>query len=143
MAAWVVWLIVSAALGVAEALTLTAAAGLLGGSALVAAGAAAIGLPLVAQLLVFAMAAVLGLVLLRPVAARHLLGAQTERFGVDALLGRPALVIDEVTGHGGTVRISGETWTARAVDESVPIPAGATVDVVRIDGVTAIVYRSE
>ncbi|MDQ4031205.1 MAG: NfeD family protein, partial [Actinomycetota bacterium] len=65
------------------------------------------------------------------------------RVGVDALAGRPAYVVQDVTDRDGTVRISGEEWPARAFDQSLVIPAGATVDVIQIDGATAVVYPRE
>jgi len=65
---------------------------------------------------------------------------QAERFGVDALVGRSAYVVSEVTGLSGRVRIGGEEWTARAHDETLVIPPGATVDVIEISGATALVY---
>ncbi|HWM01768.1 MAG TPA: NfeD family protein [Actinophytocola sp.] len=143
MALWVIWLIIGVVLAVAEAFTLTAALGLLGGAALITSGAAAIGLPVPLQLLVFAIASAAGIVVLRPIAARHMLRPRLERFGVDALAGRTAYVVDEVTGRAGTVRIGGEEWTARALDEGLVIPAGAAVDVIQIDGATAVVYPRE
>ena len=51
--------------------------------------------------------------------------------------------MQEVTGRDGRVRIGGEEWTARAIDDSLVIPAGATVDVLQIDGATAVVYPRE
>ena len=60
-----------------------------------------------------------------------------------ALVGRPATVLEEVTGRGGRVRIGGEVWSARAYDETQVIPAGSTVDVMEIDGATALVYPRE
>jgi membrane protein implicated in regulation of membrane protease activity len=41
------------------------------------------------------------------------------------------------------VRIGGEEWTARSLDEAQVIPAGATVNVLQIEGATAIVYPRE
>jgi membrane protein implicated in regulation of membrane protease activity len=140
---WVVWLIIAVVLGGAEIFTLTAVLGLLGGAALLTSGAAALGLPLVLQFVVFAIAAAAGLVVLRPIAARHMLRPQLDRFGVEALTGRTGYVLREVTRQGGRVRIGGEEWTARALDESVVIPVGATVDVFQIDGATAVVYSKE
>ena len=139
---WMIWLIIAVVLGVAEILTLTAALGLLGGAALITSVAAVLGLPVPLQFVVFAVSAAAGLLLVRPIATRHML-ARPGVFGVDALVGRPAYVVQEVTGHGGRVRIGGEEWTARAMDDSVVIPAGATVDVMRIDGATAVVYARE
>ncbi|GAA2927456.1 NfeD family protein [Streptomyces enissocaesilis] len=140
---WLIWLIVAAVLAVAEILTLTAALGMLGGAALVTSGFAAVGLPLPLQFLVFTVVAVVSVVFVRPLALRHVLQPQAERFGIDALVGRPASVISEVTGLGGRVRIGGEEWTARAYDETLVIPPGATVDVIEISGTTALVYPRE
>ncbi|WP_149179697.1 NfeD family protein [Streptomyces sp. TRM49041] len=140
---WLIWLIAAGVLAVAEIFTLTAALGILGAAALVTAGAAALGLPLPAQFLIFTVLAAVSLFFVRPIAARHLFKPQPERFGVDALVGRSAYVVSEVTGLGGRVRIGGEEWTARAYDETLVIPPGATVDVMEINGATALVYPRE
>ncbi|MDQ0840811.1 NfeD family protein [Streptomyces sp. V1I6] len=140
---WLIWLIVGAVLAVAEIFTLTAALGMLGGAALVTAGFAAVGLPLPWQLLVFTVVATVSLLFLRPVALRHVRRPQAERFGVDALVGRAAYVVSEVTAVGGRVRIGGEEWTARPYDETLVIPPGTTVDVIEISGATALVYPRE
>jgi membrane protein implicated in regulation of membrane protease activity len=140
---WAIWLIIAVALGVAEIFTLTAALGVLGAAAMIASVSAAIGLPAPLQLVVFAVASVAGLVVLRPIAQRHLSAARRGDFGLDALIGKPAYVLQEVTGRDGRVRIGGEEWSARAVDDSVVIPAGATADVLHIDGATAVVFPRE
>jgi membrane protein implicated in regulation of membrane protease activity len=142
MSEWVIWLIFAVALGIAEIFTLTAALGVLGAAAVVTAGAAVI-LPLPLQLVVFTVAATAGVVLIRPIALRHMHLPQLERFGIDALIGKPAYVLDEVTALNGRVRIGGEEWTARAYDETQVMPAGTVVDVMRIDGSTALVYPRE
>jgi membrane protein implicated in regulation of membrane protease activity len=124
---------------------LTAALGLLAVAALAAAAVAALGLGELAQFVTFAVVAVAGLVGIRPLVSRQLrprYGPQ-HRFGVAALVGRQARVVQEVTGQAGRVRIGGEEWSARAYDESLVIPAGATVDVIEIEGATALVYPRE
>jgi membrane protein implicated in regulation of membrane protease activity len=141
----VIWIILAAILGVAEIFTLTAALGLLAVAALAAAAVAALGLGELAQFVTFAVVAVAGLVGIRPLVSRQLrprYGPQ-HRFGVAALVGRQARVVQEVTGQAGRVRIGGEEWSARAYDESLVIPAGATVDVIEIEGATALVYPRE
>jgi membrane protein implicated in regulation of membrane protease activity len=143
MAAWVVWLVLAVLLGVAEVFTLTAVLGLLGGAALITSGAAAMGLPPAVQMLVFALASTAGVLLIRPIARRHTRRPQPAAFGVDALIGRPAYALTDVTARLGTVRIGGEEWTARSYDEHVVIPAGTAVHVIQIDGATAIVYPQE
>jgi membrane protein implicated in regulation of membrane protease activity len=141
----VIWIILAAILGVAEIFTLTAALGLLAVAALAAAAVAALGLGELAQFVTFAVVAVAGLVGIRPLVSRQLrprYGPQ-HRFGVAALVGRQARVVQEVTGQAGRVRIGGEEWSARAYDESLVIPAGAPVDVIEIEGATALVYPRE
>ncbi|QIP88070.1 NfeD family protein [Streptomyces sp. Tu 2975] len=140
---WLIWLIVGAVLAVAEIFTLTVALGMLGGAALVTAGSAAVGLPLPWQFLVFTVVATVSLLFLRPVALRHVRRPHAERFGVDALVGRAAYAVSEVTALGGRVRIGGEEWTARPYDETLVIPPGTTVDVIEISGATALVYPRE
>jgi membrane protein implicated in regulation of membrane protease activity len=140
---WVIWLIAAVLLVVVEVFTLTAAVGLLGGAALITALAAALGLPVPLQFVVFAGSSVAGVVLLSPIARRHMSARYGVPDGVDALLGKPGYVVQEVTGRDGRVRIGGEEWSARAMDDSVVIPAGTAVDVLQIDGATAVVYPRE
>ncbi|NRQ36466.1 NfeD family protein [Nonomuraea sp. NN258] len=140
---WIIWVILAVVLGVAEIFTLTASLGLLGVAALLTAAAAGIGLPVPLQLLVFAAASAAGLIVIRPLAFRHVRQPQLQRFGVDALVGKPAYVTSEVTGRDGRIRVGGEEWSARAYDETLVIPAGATVDIIEIEGATALVYPRE
>jgi len=146
MEAWLIWLIIAAVLLVVEMFTLTAALGVLGVAALITAGLAALGLPIPIQLLAFTGTAALGVLVIRPLVRRQLLRPQRQRFGVDALIGRPAYVVSEVSGMNGRVRIGGiggEEWTARSYDDNLVIPAGSTVDVLEISGSTALVYPRE
>lgn len=142
VAVWLVWLILAMVLWTAETFTGTAALGLLGAAALGTAGVAAIGLAVPLQLLVFAVLATGALAVLRRT-ARQVLRPRLVRFGIDALTGQTAYAVTEVTGRSGTVRISREEWSARCLDDALVIPAGAAVDVIRIDGATAVVYPQE
>jgi membrane protein implicated in regulation of membrane protease activity len=141
MVSWIVWLIVAAVLGVAELLTMTFAFGLIAVAALVAAAVGAFHLDLGVQLAAFVVAAGAGLGVVRPVAIRHLKQAPMLRTGVAALVGRSAIVLEEVNEHSGRVRIEGEEWSSRPyLDESLVIPVGTKVDVMQIKGATALVY---
>jgi len=140
---WVAWLLAAAALTVAEFFTLTLAFGLLAAAAVVAAIVAGLGGPLVTQVLAFAITAAVGLLLVRPIARRQMTHPPLVREGSYALVGKRAVVIEDVTGTQGLIKISGEVWSARALDESQVIPAGTPVDVMEIDGATAIVYPRE
>jgi len=143
MELWLIWLIIAVVFGVAEIFTLTAALGVLGASALVPAVLAALGLPLPLQLVAFAASATVGVLLVRPIALRHMSQPQLERFGVDALIGKRAFVVREVNDRDGLIRIDGEEWSARSFDEVTTIPEGAAVNVMRISGTTAYVYPME
>lgn len=140
---WIIWLIVAFVLGVAEVLTTTLALGLIAAAAAVTAIASALGLPLPVQVAVFAVASLVGLGVVWPVARRHLRQAPLLRTGTAALVGKSAVVLEEVSAHGGRVRIGGEEWSSRPYDETLVIPAGTKVDVMQIDGATALVYPRE
>jgi membrane protein implicated in regulation of membrane protease activity len=140
--AWL-WLLVAAALGAAEFFTLTLAFGLLAAAAVVAAVVAGIGLPVLVQVLAFAGASAVGLIVVRPIAQKHMLNPPVTTEGAERLVGQGAVVIEEVSVAGGLVKLAGEEWTARTLDESHVIPEGAMVDVMEIEGATAVVYPRE
>jgi membrane protein implicated in regulation of membrane protease activity len=143
MSTWVIWLIVAAVLGTVEVMTTTLAFGLVGIAALIAAGAGYLGAPAALQFGAFVAASALGLGVARPFALRHIRQPPMLRTGTAALIGRSAVVLEEVGPHGGRVRIGGEVWSARSYDETQVIPAGSTVDVMHIEGATALVYPRE
>ena len=143
MGTWVIWLIVAAVLGTVEVMTTTLAFGLVGIAALIAAGFGYLGAPAALQFGAFVVASAVGLGVARPFALRHIRQPPMLRTGTAALVGRSALVLEEVGPHGGRVRIGGEVWSARSYDETQVIPAGKTVDVMHIEGATALVYPRE
>jgi membrane protein implicated in regulation of membrane protease activity len=143
MADWVLWLIAAGVLGVAEMLTLTFVLGMVAVAAVAAAVIAGVGLPPAIQVSAFAGASVLLLGGVRPVARRHLRTPASLQSGTAALVGRRARTLTEVSHTGGQVRIGGEVWTARTYDEHQVIAAGSAVDVVQIDGATAVVLSVE
>jgi len=140
---WIVWLIIAAALGAAEIYTATLAFGLVAVGALVAAGTGAAGGNVALQFVAFVVASAAGLGIARPLAMRHIRQPPLLRTGTAALVGRTAFVLEEVTARGGRVRIGGEEWSSRPYDETLVIPAGSTVDVMQIEGATALVYPRE
>jgi len=143
MDAWLIWLVVAVGLGIVEIFTLTFVLGLLAVAALVGALLGAIGLPLAVQIIGFTATAAAGIYLVRPIMRRQLSRGPTTRSGTEALVGRSALVLQEVDGDRGRIKLSGEEWSARCIDEDLVIPVGARVDVMEIDGATAVVYPRE
>ena len=142
MAAWVVWAIVAVGLAIGEILTPGLFfLGPVALAAVLAAAVAAAGAGVGVELIVFIAAAIASLAFLRPIARRHLHMPARLRTGTSALVGAKGVALDRIDVHGGRVKIGGETWTARAFDESQVIEPGARVDIVKIEGATALVYE--
>ncbi|HXY80980.1 MAG TPA: NfeD family protein [Gaiellaceae bacterium] len=142
MAAWLAWAIAAVLLAVGEIFT----PGLffLGPVALAAvtsALAAVLGAAVWLQLVVFAAGSFASLAFLRPIARAHLRLPPALRTGAAALEGARATVLRRVDADGGLVRIGGEEWTARPYAEGEVFEAGAQVEVAKIEGATALVYR--
>ncbi len=140
MPGWLIWVMAAAALAVAELLSLDLVLIMVAAGAGAAALAAAFGSGVIVQALVFAIVSVALLLVVRPVARRHLTVSRT-RTGVEALEGAPALVLEPVDRHSGRVKIGGEVWTARSYDETQRLEAGEQVHVMEISGATALVWR--
>jgi membrane protein implicated in regulation of membrane protease activity len=137
--AWVVWVVIAGVLGLAELHTLTLVLAMLGVAALPAAVVAGLDGSPAAQVATFAVAAVVLLGVVRPVARRHRHLPSALRTGAAALVGRQGVALTAVDDRGGQVRIGGEVWSARLYAPGSPAPEGATVDILAIDGATALV----
>jgi membrane protein implicated in regulation of membrane protease activity len=140
--AWLIWLVVSVGLVIAEMFSLDLVLIMFASGALAGALAAGVGAPLILQGLVFALVSVLALGVARPLAKRRLAITQDPvRHGIDAIRGSSALVLERVDEFNGLVKIGGEQWTARSHDSTQVIEAGQTVQVIEIKGATALVWR--
>ncbi len=141
MADWVVWLVLAGGLLVAELFTLTFVLGLLAGAAVLAAGAAALDVPLAGQVAVFALGSGIGYVLIRPFERLHQ-RTPTLMTGTAALTGKRAVVTEQIDEHGGRVKLGGESWSARLQTPGT-VAVGAAVVVTSVDGATVVVYPEE
>jgi len=134
------WLAASGALLVVEILTVDLLFASLAFSALLAAGANALGFNVVVQGVVFGIGAIGSLMFLRPIALRHLKKKPADHAtNIEALIGAPAMTLSGITKHDGLVKLSGETWSARS--NTGEIEVGSQVEVVAIEGATAVVKR--
>jgi membrane protein implicated in regulation of membrane protease activity len=138
---WAIWLILAALLAAGEVVTTGFILGPLAVAAALAALAAAIGLGVAVAVIVFIAASVASLVVLRPIAKRHLRTPAALRTGTAALVGAPAYVLERVDSFGGRVKIGGEVWSARAFFDDQVIEPGARVEVAKIEGATALVME--
>ncbi|HME75524.1 MAG TPA: NfeD family protein [Mycobacterium sp.] len=143
MSAALIWLIVALGLAGAEALTGDMFMLMLGGGALAAAGSSwLLGLPIWTDGAVFLVVSVLLLLLVRPVLRRRLTPAKGLPTGVKALEGKSALVLDRVAHDEGQVKLDGQVWTARPMNEGDVFEPGERVTVMHIDGATAVVWKN-
>jgi membrane protein implicated in regulation of membrane protease activity len=140
--AWETWLIVAVALAALELVSLDLILVMLAGGALLGAVVALFGAAFAVQVLVALAASVGLLALVRPNVVRRLHNGPHLRTGTEALIGRQALVLREMSAHHpGRVKIGGEEWSAAPYSEDEVIPEGEIVDVVQIKGATAYVLR--
>jgi membrane protein implicated in regulation of membrane protease activity len=142
MPGWAVWVIVAVALAGVELFTPGLfVAGLLVLPALAAALVAVLGAGAAAQLIVFIVGSAASALVVRPLARRHVRMPTQLRTGTAALVGSPATVLQRVDRDGGRVRIGGEEWSARAFMDDQVMEPGTRVEVVKIEGATAIVLE--
>ena len=140
---WLAWLGFAVVLGIIEVTTLDLVFAMLAVGALAAALTALVTDNAAVQVAVALVVAVGMLAVVRPIALRHLKTPHAIRTGVAALIGAKGIVLEPVDAQGGRVKIKGEVWSARTFDPHTTIEAGKSVDVVEIDGATAVVYESE
>lgn len=136
---WVIWMVAAGVLAIGEIFSLSFFLGPIAVAAAVAAAAALIGAGLAAQIAVFIIASAGSLLVLRPIARRHLRTPGQLRTGTAALVGERAVVLERVDRDGGQIKLAGEVWTARAFDEDEVLEPGARVQVMQIQGATALV----
>ncbi|MFI8188269.1 NfeD family protein [Streptomyces sp. NPDC085946] len=140
MDAWVWWLIGAAALGIGLVITAMPELGMLAVGAVAAAVASGFfGGDAVVQVLTFVVVSTALIAVVRPVANRHRAQRPQLVSGVEALKGRQAVVLERVDASGGRIKLAGEVWSARALDTGQAYEVGQQVDVVDIEGATAIV----
>ncbi|QBC85702.1 NfeD family protein [Mycobacterium avium] len=143
MHAAVLWLIFALVLAGAEALTGHLFLVMLGGGALAAALTSWLtDFPAWLNGTVFLVVSVLLLVVVRPPLRRRLTPAAMPQLGIEALEGKTALVLARVARDRGQVKLDGQVWTARPLDENDVYEPGEPVTVMQIDGATAVVFKS-
>jgi membrane protein implicated in regulation of membrane protease activity len=140
MDTWVWWIVAAGVLAVADVLTGgTLILLMIAGGAVAGGVAAAVGAPPALAVLVFALTTLALMGLVRPVARRHLRMVRSLRSGVAALVGAEATVLEVVDGRDGRIKLAGEVWSARSYDGDTAFEVGQRVQVLEIDGATALV----
>ncbi|WP_068264956.1 NfeD family protein [Janibacter limosus] len=139
---WLAWLVLALILIAIEAATVDFVFVMLFGGALVGAAAAAVGAPVMLQVIAAVVVALLLIGVVRPIIKRQFTNPEDSAdIGSGALTGRMARVLETVTETDGRVRLAGETWSARVPDGAPECEPGAEVRVLSIDGATAVVTQ--
>ena len=138
---WVVWMLAAGVFAVGEILTTGFFLAPIAIAAVMAAAAALLGAGLALQLVVFILISAASVGILRPVARGHMRTPARLRTGTAALVGQPATVLERVDAEGGSVKLAGEIWSARAFDEDRAFEPGQRVEVLKIEGATALVHE--
>lgn len=141
MDAWTLWLIVMGVLLIIELLSqmmwaLCLAIGCLGGLV-----SSLFGISVPWQVAISALLSIIAYILLVPLFQKwHALSVDKKgreaRTGMDALLGRKAIVSEEITpGHPGRVRIDGDNWQVVTDNPSDTVRRGSEVVVTGYDSI--------
>ncbi|MBQ1043506.1 MULTISPECIES: NfeD family protein [unclassified Micromonospora] len=142
----VFWIVLGVVLAVAEIFTTTLFLIMFGVGAFAAAGAAALGAPVALQAVIFAVVSALSVAVVRPVVRRHARPAietGEQPFGIEALEGATAVVLEPVDSERGMIKIDGELWTARSYDATRAYAEGEHVQVIKVRGATALVWQDD
>lgn len=140
----IVWLVILVALVVIELATMGLTTVWFAGGALVAALASLLRLPIFVQVILFLVVSGLLLYFTRPLAVKYF-NKDRVRTNAESLVGRQAIVISEIDNLQGIgqVSVGGMEWTARSKRDDTPLPVGAVVIVLAINGVKLIVEEKK
>ena len=138
MEIWITWLIVAALLIVIEVLSQMMWALCLAVGALAAMVRSLCGLDMIWQVVALGVASALAYIVFLPIFRRwhERSDLREARTGMDALLGRKAIVTHEIRpGQLGRARIDGDSWQVRAPGVNQTIKAGSEVVVTAYDSI--------
>jgi membrane protein implicated in regulation of membrane protease activity len=140
VAVWLLWLIAAGLFAAGEIASLDLVLLMFAGGALGGMTADLLGLGVPLQLLAFLVVSAGLLVVVRPVAKRHLVDRTPEQIdGVAAYVGRTAVVSQRVDNTSGRVRMGNDEWSARTQLDDEVFEVGDEVRIVQIEGPIAYV----
>lgn len=145
MAVWQIWIVAGIALFIWEIFTPGFFVASIGIGAFIASICAALGFSFTIQIVALAVGLVLSMVFIRPLLYKKgKKSSKAQLTGVDALIGKDALVIQQIENSRtlGRVRIGGEDWKAMSSNGEI-IAQDTLVTVNRIIGATAYVSVKE
>lgn len=113
------------------------------GGAVVAILAALLHAPMIVQIVLFFLVALVLIIFTRPVAVRYF-NRDRIRTNVESIVGKQAIVTEEIDNlqEKGKATVNGQEWTARSIVAGKKIQAGAVVTIVSVSGVKLMVRES-
>lgn len=137
MYAWIIWLIAAAVLLLIEVLSQAIWAFCLSIGCLIAAAISCFTPSPALQAMSVGIGAVLSWILLAPIVRKwEHKRSKTTRTGMDALLGRRAIVTEEIRpGEIGRARIDGDYWQVTSPGITAPLRRGTEVSVTAYDSI--------
>ncbi len=114
------------------------------GGALLAVLAAALGLPLTVQIVLFFIISFVLLYFTRPMAVKYF-NKDRVKTNAESLVGKQAIVISEIDNLQGIgqVTVGGMEWSARGSADGIKLPVGSVVNIIAINGVKLIVEEKK
>ncbi len=137
----VLWLVLLFAFLIAEASTVTLTSLWFAAGSLAALAVSLLGGKLWLQGAVFLSVSLVCLWLLRPILQKYV-KPKIVATGVDALTGKTAAALEDITQDSGRVKVDGMEWSARSVTRE-RIPQGTQVKIHRVEGVKLMVSPAE
>ncbi len=142
MNAWIIWAVVTLVALLIEVLTLGFAVICFAIGALVACLVAFVGGDMMWQLAAFSVTTIVALIVVRPFIIRYLAKSKSKvETNAQALVGRRAVVTQDIRDGVGRVRVDGDDWKAETECETDVLLVGDRVEVVRVESVILIVKR--
>ena len=138
------WLVAMVALIVIELATLGLTTIWFACGALAAVIAAALGAPILLQILMFVVVSFAVLLTVRPIAVKYFNKDRT-RTNIESMIGRQAVVVGEIDNMQsvGQVSVNGMEWSARSTINELEISVGRVVVIRAVDGVKLIVEENK
>jgi membrane protein implicated in regulation of membrane protease activity len=137
---WLLWLIAAGLFAAGEVVSTDLVLLMFAGGALGGLAVALLGGAVALQLVGFVIVSLALLVVVRPIAKKHLLAGTPQQLdGVDAVVGRTARVTQAVDRHSGRIKLGADEWTARSQYDGEAFAIGDTVRILKIEGATAVV----
>lgn len=137
-----IWLIVLAFAVIVELMTEQLVSIWFVPGALVASILAFCGCHLVAQIVVFFVISIIGVLMLRRLLSKLFKG-ESAKTNVDAIIGEKCIVTERISNYAGCgqARVKGQIWSARGCSEDDEFEVGETLMIVAIEGVKLICKR--